>query len=90
MIDDIKDLSVLEQEKLIARRRFASYFLKCIWGVFISTVLMTVFAIYLVSDFGKAFTPERAIATTGRTLTTFMLMLGLSALQMTADTMRAI
>ena len=77
MIDDIKDLSVLEQEKLIARRRFASYFLKCIWGVFISTVLMTVFAIYLVSDFGKAFTPERAIATTGRTLTTFMLMLGL-------------
>lgn len=77
MIDDIKDLSVLEQEKLIARRRFASYFLKCIWGVLIGTVLMTVFAIYLVSDFNKAFTPERAIATTGRTLTTFMLMLGL-------------
>lgn len=77
MIDDIKDLSVLEQEKLIARRRFASYFFKCIWGVLIATVAMTLFAIYLISDFGKAFTPERAIATTGRTLTTFILMMGL-------------
>lgn len=75
MIDDIKDLSVLEREKLIARRRFASYILKCIWGVFLATVAMTLFAIFLVSDFGKAFTPERAVATSGRTVTTFMLMM---------------
>lgn len=77
MIDDIKDLSVLEQEKLIARRNFTAYFFKCIWGVFLATMIMTVFAIFIVSDFSKAFTSERAVATTGRTLTTFILMLGL-------------
>lgn len=77
MIDDIKDLSVLEQEKVTARRNFTLYFFKCIWGVLLATVAMTVFAIYLVSDFGKAFTSERMVATTGRTLTTFILMTGL-------------
>ncbi len=74
MIDDIKDLSVLEQEKLLARRRFTSYFLKCISGALIATVIMTLFAIYMVSDFNNAFTPARAAATSGRTVTTLMLM----------------
>ena len=74
MIDDIKDLSVLEQEKLLARRRFTSYFVKCIWGALLATVIMTLFAIYMVSDFNNAFTTARAAATSGRMVTTLMLM----------------
>jgi len=75
MIEDIKDLSVAEREKLLARRRFLTYFAKCIWGVIIAAFAMTLFAIFMISDFKIAFTAERAIATSGRIVTTFLLML---------------
>ncbi len=75
MIDDIRDLSTVEREKLLARRRLTAYTLKCILGVLVSTVVMTLFAIYMISDFNGAFTQARAAATTGRTITTFMFML---------------
>lgn len=84
MIDDIKDLSVSEQEKLIARRRFSSYIFKCIGGVLVATMALNLFAIYMTSDFYTAFTADHAIATTGRTFTMFaiivLFMLGFYAL----------
>lgn len=75
MIDDIRDLSTVEREKLLARKRFMSYFVKCIGGVFIATAIMTLFAIYMISDFSTAFSSARSAATAGRTITTFILML---------------
>ncbi|MCM1306581.1 MAG: HDIG domain-containing protein [Bacteroides sp.] len=75
MIDDIQNLSVAEQEKLIARRRFVAYFFKCIGGVVVATMAITLFAIFMISDFSKAFTPDYAEETAGRTLTAFLLLL---------------
>ena len=75
MIDDIKDLSTIEKEKLLARRRFGAYFVKCIGGVLIATAAITLFAIFMISDSNGAFTPARATATSGRTVTTFLFML---------------
>ena len=74
MIDNVTDLSYSERAKQEARKRFLSYFGKCISGVFVSTALITLFAIFMVSDFARAFTPEFAAITAGRFIVTFILM----------------
>ena len=77
MIDDVKDLSRAEREKAIARKKFAKFFGKTFMATLIASVAVTIFALYAANDFLKAFTAERALATTGlfvSSLVLFVLM----------------
>jgi len=81
MIDDIKDLSFAEREKVLGRRRFFGYFARCLPGIFVVSVITSLFAIFMLSDFVAAFTSERATYTSGRLVTNilfmFLLMVGI-------------
>ncbi|MDE6301980.1 MAG: HDIG domain-containing protein [Clostridia bacterium] len=74
MINDIKDLSTVEKEKQIARKKFISYLFKCIGGVIVASMIIALFSICVIDSIGDAFTPERAMSTIGRTLMTFLFM----------------
>lgn len=75
MIEDVTELSVSEEIRRLARRHFLSYIFKCIWGVLASTAILTLFAVFMTSNFSRAFSPECAEATSGRVIVTFILLL---------------
>lgn len=74
-IIDIKDLSVIQKQKLIERQRFTSYFFQCVWGVIAAAFIIVLFGIFMVGDFKYAFTLQRATATSGIMVVTFILLL---------------
>lgn len=65
MIDDIKDLSRVEREKKLARKKFADYLGKTFMAVIIASVASAVFTLFIVNDFLKMFTAEHALSTVG-------------------------
>ena len=75
MIDDIKDLSTVEKQKLIARKKFFACFGQCFVGIVVATFAMTLFSLFMVGDFLQAFTVASAAVTTGRFVGAFAMML---------------
>ncbi len=65
MIDDVRDLSVIEKKKILARKRFFSCFGQCFAGVIVATFATVLFGLFITSDFLGAFRPETALRTTG-------------------------
>lgn len=74
MIDDVKDLSLIEKEKAIARRHFSTYFGKCIVTTVVCSIVVVLFALFMLGDFLTEFTAQRAITTTARFLSVFIIM----------------
>ncbi len=65
MIDDIKDLSRVEREKKLARKKFSNYMGKTFMAVIIASVAVTAFTLFIVNDFLKMFTLDRIFVTLG-------------------------
>ena len=75
MIDDIRDVSRVEKERALARRKFSRYFGQCFLGAIGAGVGMMLFAFFIVGDFMASFTKASALATTGRIVTAVALMM---------------
>lgn len=75
MIDDIRDLSVIEKKKILARKRFFAAFGQCLAGIIAATFATVLFALFMLGDFLGAFTEEAAIRTTGFFVAAFCIML---------------
>ena len=71
MIDDVRDLSVVEKKKILARKRFFGCFGQCIAGVVIATFACALFGLFMASDFLAAFKPSAVSKTVGLFVTTF-------------------
>jgi putative nucleotidyltransferase with HDIG domain len=65
MIDDIKDLSLIQKQKKLKRRALGSAFWKTFPLAFIGAVGMCLFGIMITGEFLEAFTVENAIKTAG-------------------------
>lgn len=74
MIDDIKDLSRVEKQKAIARKKVARYFGSCFFTALLASCAMTVFALFMVDDFLLAFTSQNALVTSAKFVTLAALM----------------
>ncbi len=66
MIDDIKDLSLIEKQKHLKRRRLASAFVTTMPLSVVATLGMALFGIMITGEFRQAFTAENALITAGR------------------------
>ena len=75
MIDDIRDVSRVEKERALARRKFSRYFGQCFLGAIGAGVGMMLFAFFIVGDFMASFTKASVLATTGRIVTAVALMM---------------
>ena len=62
MIDDIKDLSLIQKQKQLKRRRLGSAFGKTFPLTFIAAEGMALFGIMITGEFLNAFTVENAFA----------------------------
>lgn len=65
MIDDVRDLSVVEKKKILARKRFFSCFGQCFAGVLLATMATALFGLFMTSDFLAVFSPARVLETVG-------------------------
>lgn len=75
MIDDVKDLSRIEKQKAIARRKLSRYIGSCICTALICAVAMTAFAVFMLNDFSTAFSSENVLATATEFAMIAMLMI---------------
>ncbi len=75
MIDDVRDISQAEKLKKISRHNILAYFGKCITSAIVATVIIVLFSLFMLGDFMADFAPERAIATAGRFLSVFIILL---------------
>ncbi len=75
MIDDVRDLSVIEKKKILARKRFFSCFGQCVAGIVVATFAIVLFGLFLTSDFLAAFKPAAALRTTGFFVASFAINL---------------
>lgn len=74
MINDVKDLSLQEKKKALARREFMRCTGICIAPLLVSVVGMTLFSIYMSGNFEQAFQPNEALSTAGRFVSVFLVM----------------
>ncbi len=74
MIDDVKDLSLIEKEKAIARKNISLYFWKCIFTAIVASMAMTLFSLFILGNFAADFRPENAPATSARFISSAMIM----------------
>ncbi len=77
MIDDIKDLSLVQKQKQLKRRHLASAFGKTMPLSVIAGVGMALFGIMITGDFKEAFTLDNAFITAGRIAIFLFLMLAM-------------
>ena len=75
MIDDVKDLSRVEKEKKLSRKKFTNFLGKTFISVILSAVIISVFTLFIVNDFLSAFTVERALVTTGQFVSALLLFI---------------
>ncbi len=75
MIEDVKDLSRTERQKMLNRKNFVVSLLKCIVPCVLATGIMVSFSLYMTGDFMASFTYEQALATSGKFVSVFFLML---------------
>ena len=77
MIDDIKDLSLIQKQKQLKRRRLGSAFGKTFPLTFIAAEGMALFGIMITGEFLNAFTVENAFETAGRLAIYLFLMIAM-------------
>lgn len=74
MIDDVKDLSLIEKEKAIARKNISTYFWKCIFTALVASMAMTLFSMFILGNFLADFQKDSALMTSARFVSSFMVM----------------
>ncbi|MBR2955958.1 MAG: HDIG domain-containing protein [Clostridia bacterium] len=77
MIDDIKDLSLIQKQKKLKRRSLSSAFWKTFPLAFVASVGMSLFGIMITGEFLEAFTIARAFETAGRIATSVFIMIAM-------------
>ena len=77
MIDDIKDLSLIQKQKQLKRRSLGSAFGKTFPLTFIAAEGMALFGIMITGEFLDAFTVESAFETAGRLAIYLFLMIAM-------------
>lgn len=77
MIDDIKDLSLIQKQKQLKRRSLGSAFGKTFPLTFIAAEGMALFGIMITGEFLNAFTVESAFETAGRLAIYLFLMIAM-------------
>jgi len=77
MIEDVKDLSLVERNKLIARKYLKNTILQCFLPIILSVGIVTLYSMFMVNDFELMFTREKALVTTGRFLINLFLFIAL-------------
>lgn len=77
MIDDIKDLSLIEKQKKLKSRKLGVAFAKTLPLTVVASVGMALFGIMITGDFLDAFTLDNALITAGRLATCIFLMIAM-------------
>ncbi len=79
MIDDVRDLSLKEKEKAIARHNVSRYIGRCVATAIVAIFAMTLLSLYMIGDFLDAFTAKNAVVTTAIFITYTVLIVFLMA-----------
>lgn len=73
MIDDVKDLSAIEKQKKLARRKVSRYIGACFFSALVAAAAMAAFALFMLGDFSAAFAKESVLATAAKFVVMVML-----------------
>ncbi len=79
MIDDIKDISVIEKNKQIKRARLNKAIWQCLPIIILASGGISLFSIFMDGDFMSSFTPENAVSTAGRFIMILFIFVALFA-----------
>ncbi len=73
MINDVNEISAIEKEKILRRKKFLNCFWSCVPAILIAPVGMMVFALFLTGNFERAFT-QMTLATSLKFVAAIVLM----------------